>query len=130
MFWPAGHEYVDRAYGIHSCLHLVSVGEGSASAVLLRALEPSAGLPQMRARRGLDEPRLLASGPGRLCQALGVTRDHDGLPLDRDPFELHARAGQPEVLVGTRVGITKAAERPWRYALAGSRFVSRPVRPA
>ena len=130
MFGPAGHAYVYRSYGIHWCLNIVCQGEGSASAVLLRALQPTAGLPEMRARRGLDEPRLLASGPGRLCQALGVTRNHDGLPLDRDPFELHARAERPEVLVGTRVGITKAAERPWRYALAGSRFVSRPVRPA
>jgi DNA-3-methyladenine glycosylase len=130
MFGPAGHAYVYRSYGIHWCLNLVCEGEGSASAVLLRALEPSAGLAQMRTRRRLDDPRLLASGPGRLCQALGVTREHDGLPLDRDPFELHARAERPELVAGTRVGITKAAERPWRYALAGSPFVSRPVRPA
>jgi DNA-3-methyladenine glycosylase len=84
----------------------------------------------MRARRGVDDPRLLCSGPGRLCQAVAVTREHDGLALDREPFELHARESEPEIVAGLRVGITKAAERPWRYALAGSRFVSRPVRPA
>jgi DNA-3-methyladenine glycosylase len=84
----------------------------------------------MQARRGVDDVRLLCSGPGRLCQALAVTREHDGLALDRDPFELHAREREPEIVTGLRIGITKAAERPWRYALAGSRFVSRPVRPA
>jgi DNA-3-methyladenine glycosylase len=83
----------------------------------------------MRARRGVDEPRLLASGPGRLCQALGVTREHDGLPLDRPPFELRPRREEPRVLVGPRVGLTKAADRPWRYGLAGSRYLSRPFRP-
>ena len=129
MFGPPGHAYVYRSYGIHWCLNLVCEEEGSASAVLLRALEPAYGVERMRERRGLDDPRLLASGPGRLCQALGVTRDHDGIGLDRPPFELRAREGEPEVVAGARVGITKAAERPWRYALAGSRFVSRPVRP-
>jgi DNA-3-methyladenine glycosylase len=98
--------------------------------VLLRALEPTHGLGEMRARRGLDEPRLLCSGPGRLCQALAVTREHDGAALDEQPFELRARRSEPEVVTGIRVGITKAAERPWRYGLAGSRFLSRPVRPA
>jgi DNA-3-methyladenine glycosylase len=130
MFGPPGHAYVYRSYGIHWCLNLVCEEEGSASAVLLRALEPTKGLDEMQARRGLDDERLLCSGPGRLCQALGVTREHDGLALDRDPFELHARAGEPEIVTGLRVGITRAAERPWRYALAGSRFLSRPVRPA
>jgi DNA-3-methyladenine glycosylase len=130
MFGPPGHAYVYRSYGIHWCLNLVCEQEGSASAVLLRALEPAAGLDRMRERRGLEDPRLLCSGPGRLCQALGVTREHDGLALDEAPFELHAREGEPELLTGTRIGITRAADRPWRYALAGSRFVSRPVRPA
>jgi DNA-3-methyladenine glycosylase len=130
MFGPPGHAYVYRSYGIHWCLNLVCEQEGSASAVLLRALEPTHGMDVMRARRGVDDPRLLCSGPGRLCQALGVTREHDALALDREPFELHAREGEPELVAGLRVGITKAAERPWRYALAGSRFVSRPVRPA
>ena len=130
MFGPAGHAYVYRSYGIHWCLNLVCEGEGSASAVLLRALEPTHALEQMRARRRLADPRLLCSGPGRLCQALAVTRDHDGAPLDEQPFALYAREDEPHVVSGTRVGITKAAERPWRYALAGSRFLSRPVRPA
>jgi DNA-3-methyladenine glycosylase len=130
MFGPPGHAYVYRSYGIHWCLNLVCEQEGSASAVLLRALEPTAAVDEMRARRGVEAPRLLASGPGRLCQALGVTREHDGLALDRAPFELRARESTPEVVAGTRVGITRAADRPWRYAVAGSRFVSRPVRPA
>jgi DNA-3-methyladenine glycosylase len=82
----------------------------------------------MRARRGVDEPRLLCAGPGRLCEALGITRAQDGLPLDRLPFELLPRAGEPGVAAGPRIGITRAAERPWRYVLAGSRFVSRPLR--
>jgi DNA-3-methyladenine glycosylase len=130
MFGPPGHAYVYRSYGIHWCLNLVCEREENASAVLLRALEPTHGVETMRARRGVEDVRRLSSGPGRLCQALGVTREHDGLALDRDPFELHAREAEPEIVRGPRVGITKAAERPWRYALDGSRFVSRPVRPA
>ena len=130
MFGPPGHAYVYRSYGIHWCLNLVCEEEGSASAVLLRALEPTHGVETMRARRGVDDVRLLCSGPGRLCQALAVTREHDGCALDREPFALHARESEPELVQGLRVGITKAAERPWRYALAGSGFVSRPVRPA
>ena len=130
MFGPSGHAYVYRSYGIHWCLNFVCEEEGSASAVLLRALEPVFGFDAMRVRRGLDEPRLLASGPGRLCQAVGVTRDHDGLPLDEPPFELRARPRPFELVSGPRVGITKAADRPWRYGLAGSRFLSRPFRAA
>jgi DNA-3-methyladenine glycosylase len=129
MFGPAGYAYVYRSYGIHWCLNFVCEPEGVASAVLIRALEPTRGLEVMAERRGLDEPRLLASGPGRLCQALGVTRAHDGLPLDRPPFELRARAAPVEVVTGPRIGITKAVDLPWRYGLAGSRYLSRPFAP-
>jgi DNA-3-methyladenine glycosylase len=127
MFGPPGHAYVYRSYGIHWCLNFVCEDEGSASAVLIRALEPTAGLDAMRERRGLENPRLLCAGPGRLTQALGVTREHDGLPLDRPPFQLHVRAPQTEVVAGPRVGIKQAADRPWRYGLAGSKFLSRPL---
>ena len=129
MFGPPGHAYVYRSYGIHWCLNFVCEGEGVASAVLIRALEPAHGLEAMRERRGLDDPRLLCAGPGRLCQALGISRDHDGLALDAPPFELVARPTEPELAVGPRIGITKAADQPWRYGLAGSRYLSRPIRP-
>jgi DNA-3-methyladenine glycosylase len=125
MFGPPGLAYVYRSYGIHWCLNLVCEGEGVASAVLVRALEPTHGLDAMRARRGLEDPRLLCSGPGRLCQALTITGEHDGLPLDRSPFELRGREQPVEVATGPRVGITRAAELPWRYVEAGSRFLSR-----
>ncbi len=127
MFGPPGCAYVYRSYGIHWCLNFVCEPEGVASAVLIRALEPAHGLEKMRARRGLEDPRLLCSGPGRLCQALGVTREHDGLPLDAAPFELLAREGEPEIVAGPRVGITQAADRPWRYGLAGSGYLSRRI---
>ena len=129
MFGPAGHAYVYRSYGIHWCLNLVCEEEGSAAAVLLRALQPTAGLEVMRERRGLEEERLLCAGPGRLCQALGVTREHDGVPLDEEPFELRAAATPIEVATGPRIGISVATDVPWRYALAGSRYLSRPLRP-
>jgi DNA-3-methyladenine glycosylase len=128
MFGPPGHAYVYRSYGIHWCLNFVCEPEGVASAVLIRALEPRRGVDEMIRRRGLEDQRLLASGPGRLCQALGITREHDGLPLDEPPFELRPRDGEPEIVAGPRVGITKAVDEPWRYALAGSRFLSRPLR--
>jgi DNA-3-methyladenine glycosylase len=127
MFGPAGHAYVYRSYGVHWCLNLVCAGIGVAEAVLVRALEPTAGIERMRGRRGVDAERLLCSGPGRLCQALAVGAEHDGLPLDRLPFELRTAERPVEVDTGLRVGITRAAELPWRYVLAGSPFLSRRV---
>jgi DNA-3-methyladenine glycosylase len=128
MFGAPGHAYVYRSYGVHWCLNLVCAEDGRAEAALVRALEPTHGLDEMRARRGVDPPRALCSGPGRLCQALGITRDHDGLPLDEPPFELRARDRTPPLAVGPRIGITRAVERPWRYGLAGSPFLSRRFR--
>jgi DNA-3-methyladenine glycosylase len=128
MFGPPGFVYVYRSYGIHWCLNFVCEPEGSASAVLIRALEPTQGLATMRRRRGIKDERLLCSGPGRLCEALGVTIEHNGLALDRPPFRLEARPAPVEVAVGPRIGISKAAELPWRYGLDGSRFVSKPFR--
>jgi DNA-3-methyladenine glycosylase len=129
MFGPPGFAYVYRSYGIHWCLNFVCEAEGSASAVLIRALEPTTGLSLMRRRRGMSEPRALCSGPGKLCEALGVTIKHNGLPLDRAPFELRAREGTPEIAVGVRIGISKAVEHPWRYGLKGSKFMSKPFKP-
>jgi DNA-3-methyladenine glycosylase len=125
MFGPPGHAYVYRSYGIHWCLNLVCEEEGTAAAVLLRALEPTHGVQRMRERRRLDEPRLLAAGPGRLCEALGVTGEHDGRALDRPPFVLLARTDEPEIAVAPRIGITRGADQPWRYLLKGSRYLSR-----
>ena len=100
---------------------------GDASAALVRALEPTQGLDLMAARRGTDEPRLLCSGPGRLCQALGITSEHDGLALDEPPFLLRDGGGPADVARAPRIGITRATDLPWRYGLAGSAFVSRPL---
>ena len=129
MFGPPGYAYVYRSYGIHWCVNLVCDVEGRAEAALIRALEPTHGVEVMRERRGVDDPRALCSGPGKLCQALAITREHDGLALDRAPFELRARTSEPEIATGPRIGITRAAEFPWRYGLAGSRYLSRPLRP-
>jgi DNA-3-methyladenine glycosylase len=125
MFGPPGHAYVDRSFGLHWCLNLVCGPEGVPAAVLLRALEPTAGLGEMRRRRGLDDERLLCAGPGRLCQALGVTDAHDGLPLDEAPFSLRPPAAPVEVATAPRIGISRAADLPWRYVLRGSRYLSR-----
>jgi DNA-3-methyladenine glycosylase len=130
MFGLPGHAYVYRSYGVHWCLNLVCGEEGVAEAVLVRALEPTAGIEQQRRRRGADDLRALCSGPGKLCQALAVTREHDGLPLDRAPFRLEEREAVPEIATGPRIGIARATELSWRYALAGSPFVSRALRPA
>lgn len=124
MFGPVGCAYVYRSYGIHWCLNIVC-GEDPGSAVLIRALEPTRGLDVMRERRGDVADRLLMSGPGRLCQALGVTKAHDGLALDAPPFELVLRTETPEILVGPRIGITKSVETPWRFGLRGSKHLSR-----
>jgi len=130
MFGPPGFAYVYRSYGIHWCLNFVCEPAGSASAVLIRALEPTAGLAAMRRRRGLREPRDLCSGPGKLGEALGITRKQNGLALDRPPFELRAREAMPEIVTGPRIGITKAVDHPWRYGLKGSKFLSKPFAPA
>ena len=129
MFGPPGHAYVYRSYGLHWCLNLVC-GEAPGAAVLIRALEPRHGLPEMRERRGLLADRLLCAGPGRLCQALGITRALDAALLDAPPFRLDPRDGPASVLAGPRIGITRAAATPWRFCLAGSRFLSRPAPPA
>ena len=125
MFGPAGFAYVYRSYGIHWCVNFVCEGQGSACAVLVRALAPTHGIPAMRRNRLLHDERLLCSGPGKLCAALGITGAHDGLPLDKAPFAIHRRSAEPDIAVGVRIGITKGVDLPWRYGLKGSRFVSR-----
>lgn len=123
MFAGPGHVYVYRSYGIHWCVNFVCRG---ASAVLIRALEPTDGLDAMRRRRGLDEPRALCSGPGKLCAALGITGALDGLMLDAPPFTVALASARPEVTTGPRIGISKAVDMPWRFGVKGSRFVSKP----
>ena len=125
MFGPPGHAYVYRSYGVHWCLNLVCGEKGVPEAVLIRALEPTSGLDVQQSRRGVNDVRALCSGPGKLCQALGVTGEHDGLALDVAPFELEARAEIPEIVTGPRIGITRATELSWRYMSAGSPFLSR-----
>ncbi len=129
LFGPPGRAYVYLSYGIHSLLNAVAEPEGSAAAVLIRALEPTRGIELMRERRGRDELEQLCSGPGKLTEALGVGLELNGADLLAPPFEL--RASDPkwatvEVVTGPRIGITKAAELPWRYCVSGSRYVSRP----
>lgn len=126
MFGPAGFIYVYRSYGIHWCVNFVCEKASSASAVLIRALEPTHGIPAMRRRRGLHDERSLCSGPGKLTEALGITHAHNGLALDAPPVALYARAHKPDVVTGLRIGITKAVDLPWRYGLRGSKFLSKP----
>jgi len=129
MFGPPGHAYVYRSYGIHWCLNFVCREEGHGAGVLIRAIEPLHGIDTMRARRGLDDPRLLCSGPGRVCQALAVTRAHNGMALSAPPFALLARDAEATlltVIAGPRIGISKAMETPWRFGVAQSRFLSKP----
>jgi len=125
MFGPPGRAYVYRSYGIHWCLNFVCRETGHGAGVLIRAIEPLWGLDRMRARRGLDDERLLCAGPGRVGQALAITHDLNGLRLDRAPFQVRATRHPPPVVVGPRIGISKAAEVPWRFGLAGSKFLSR-----
>jgi DNA-3-methyladenine glycosylase len=126
MFGPPGRLYVYRSYGVHWCANAVCAEHGVGAAVLLRALEPTVGRDAMRARRGLDDVHLLAAGPGRLTQALDISDAHDGLDLACPPFTVVPPEESVEVVASPRVGITRAAERPWRYSLSGSSFVSRP----
>ena len=126
MFGPPGRLYVYRSYGIHWCANVVCCEEGVGAAVLLRALEPTAGLDVMRARRGLDDIRLLAAGPGRLTEALDISGAHDGLDVLAAPVTTRPPEAPGEVVVSPRVGITRATDRLWRYTLAGSSSVSRP----
>lgn len=126
LFGPPGHAYVYLSYGIHSLVNAVCEPEGVGAAALIRALEPRWGLDVMAARRGVDDPRLLCAGPGRLSQALGIGLGLNGSRLDRAPFELRApSAERPAVAAAPRIGITRAAELPWRYCAAGSRYLSR-----
>jgi DNA-3-methyladenine glycosylase len=132
LFGPPGIAYVYLSYGIHSLLNAVAEPEGSAAAVLIRALEPTEGIELMRERRRQERIEDLCSGPGKLTEALGVGLDLNGADLLAPPFELSDRDpawDDAEIVTGPRIGITKAAELPWRYCAAGSRFVSRP-RPA
>lgn len=127
MFGPPGRVYVYRSYGIHWCLNLVCREEGHGAGVLIRAMEPTQGIRRMQVRRGLQALRLLCSGPGKLGQALAVDAGFNGMRLDRKPFQLLGRPDDAPVvlLTGPRIGITKAADVPWRFGLAGSAFLSR-----
>lgn len=127
MFGPPGVAYVYRIHQVF-CVNAVCEAEGSASAVLIRALEPTHGISQMQERRGIADTRLLCSGPGRLCHALGINLAQNGKPLNAPPFELYARPRKPDIVSGRRIGISRAVDLPWRFGLKDSRFVSKPFR--
>jgi DNA-3-methyladenine glycosylase len=128
MFGPPAHAYVYRSYGIHWCLNFVCCEAGHGAGVLIRAIEPLAGIDAMRERRGVGELRRLCSGPGKVCQALGITQRHNQLALDAPPFMLLAREVAFAVQAGPRIGISKAMDTPWRFVLAGSPYLSKPMR--
>lgn len=123
MFKGPGHIYVYRSYGIHWCLNIVCA---NASAVLIRAIEPTRGIRKMQERRGMEDVRSLCSGPGKLCAALGADRSLDGARLDQPPFVLEIALEPLPALIGPRIGITRAADLPWRFGAAGSAYLSRP----
>jgi DNA-3-methyladenine glycosylase len=122
MFGPPGHVYIYFIYGMYWCLNFVCQG---ASAVLIRALEPTQGIGAMQHRRGIDDPRALCSGPGKLCQAMGLTGTQNGLSLSTPPFALERATGKSPISTGTRIGLTKAADAQRRYGLTGSPFLSK-----
>lgn len=128
MFGPAGYAYVYRSYGIHWCMNVVCEPAGSASAVLIRALEPRQGIAAMRHRRGVADATALCSGPGKLCEALAITDKLNAHRLDRPPIKLIGRQETPDIVTGIRIGLTKAVDLPWRYGLKGSRFLSKPFK--
>ena len=130
IFGPPGRAYVYLSYGIHSLLNAVCEPDGTAAAVLIRALEPSVGIEEMRRRRGRERPHELCSGPGKLAEALGIGLELNGASLVKPPFELRPRTSRwaaVEVATGPRIGITRATEMPWRFCAAGSAFLSRPL---
>jgi DNA-3-methyladenine glycosylase len=124
MFAAAGTLYVYRSYGIHWCANIVCEAEGVGAAVLLRALEPTHGIAEMRGRRGGLDERVLCSGPGRITQALGISGVDDGMSVVAPPFVLEPPRSPVEIATTPRVGITKAADLPWRYLVKGTRWAS------
>jgi DNA-3-methyladenine glycosylase len=128
MFGPPGHAYVYLSYGIHWCLNFVCREAGHGAGVLIRALQPTTGVARMIERRRQQDPRMLCAGPGRLGQALGITRELNGKCVELPPFSLTASSRRARVVCGPRIGISKAVDQPWRFGLADSRFVSRPFR--
>jgi DNA-3-methyladenine glycosylase len=125
MFGPPGYTYVYLSYGLNWCVNFVCQAAGSAAGVLLRAIEPTHGLAAMRRRRGITDAKALCSGPGKLCEALAITKALSELPIDRSPIALHARSGGAAIATGVRIGLTKAVDLPWRYGLKGSKYLSK-----